>query len=52
MKLTVSIPARNKRDADKKAAQLRRQGHTPVRITKIDKRALAYRQGNRYWVSY
>ena len=52
MKTTVSIPARTKSDAQKKATQMRKRGHKPVVITKIDERALAYRQGNRYWVSY
>ena len=47
-----AIPVRTKAEAEKKAKALRTRGKKGVKITKIDKRALSYRMGNRWWVAW
>ena len=47
-----SIPVRTKARANEYARKFKKQGKKRVRISNIDKRALAARMGNKYWVSY
>ena len=47
-----AIPVRTKERANQYARKFKKQGKKRVRITKIDKRALAARMGNKYWVAY